>query len=63
MKHIFKIVTPIVLLITAMLVIFKLTDCLDWSWWWVLSPVLFESAALLIIVGYLIFLLFRRVKK
>ena len=25
--------------IQVLLIIFKLTDVIDWSWWWVLSPI------------------------
>ena len=27
-------------LATVLFVAMKLTGCIDWSWWWVLSPVL-----------------------
>ncbi len=33
-------------LLTVLFVALKLTDVIDWSWWWVLSPVLFIAALL-----------------
>ena len=30
--------TPIVGLLTIVFVVLKLTHVIDWSWWWVLSP-------------------------
>lgn len=31
--------TPIALVLTVIFVTLKLTDNIDWSWWWVLSPI------------------------
>jgi len=36
--------------LTIVFVVLKLTDVIDWSWWWVLSPTLID-------VGLLVFLL------
>ncbi len=34
-------------LLTIVFITLKLTKYIDWSWWWVLSPVLFIIAILL----------------
>jgi len=34
-------------LLTIVFITLKLTNYIDWSWWWVLSPVLFIIAILL----------------
>lgn len=41
-------------LLTIVFIVLKLTKYIDWSWWWVLSPVLIPIAfviVILIIVG------------
>jgi hypothetical protein len=44
-------------LLTIVFITLKLTKYIDWSWWWVLSPVLIGIAIfLLILLGGLIFL-------
>lgn len=54
-------------LFTVLFLIFlilKLTNYIDWSWWWVVSPLLFVSAlwgvGLLVGLGLLIFAAKRR---
>ncbi len=40
--------------LTVVFVVLKLTDNIDWSWWWVLSPLWISFAlifALVVIVG------------
>lgn len=37
-------------LITIVFVILKLTDVIDWSWWWVLSPILISFSLLIIVL-------------
>ncbi|QHZ59826.1 hypothetical protein HWD03_gp066 [Alteromonas phage vB_AmeM_PT11-V22] len=37
-------------LLTVLFVGLKLTDNIDWSWWWVLSPMWLPAAVLLVIV-------------
>lgn len=37
-------------LITIVFVVLKLTDVIDWSWWWVLSPILISFALLIIVL-------------
>ena len=45
-------------LITIVFVVLKLTDVIDWSWWWVLSPILISFALVIIalIIALIIFL-------
>lgn len=35
-------------------IILKLTDVIDWSWWWVLSPFLIGPAIVLVVLVLLI---------
>lgn len=47
-------------LLTVLFVGLKLTNCIDWSWWWVLSPLwigLAIGVVVLIIVLFLYFLI------
>lgn len=39
-------------------IILKLVGVIDWSWWWVLSPI-WISAALLLAISVLLFVLYR----
>lgn len=42
--------------LTIIFVVLKLVGVINWSWWWVLSPVLIDlSLALILIVGYAIY--------
>ena len=34
-------------LLTIAFIVLKLTDCIDWSWWWVLSPIWIPIAFIL----------------
>ena len=47
---------PIATILTIIFVVLKLTDVIDWSWWWVLSP-LWISALFTVFVLLLIFLI------
>ena len=38
-------------LLTVLFVGLKLTDNIDWSWWWVLSPMWLPAVILLVIVS------------
>ena len=29
----------------------KLTHYIDWSWWWVLSPFIFQTVAIFVLLG------------
>jgi membrane protein YdbS with pleckstrin-like domain len=46
---------PLASILTIIFVVLKLTDTIDWSWWWVLSP-LWISAAFSIAILLLVFL-------
>ena len=37
-------------LLTIAFIVLKLTDCIDWSWWWVLSPIWIPIAIVLVIL-------------
>lgn len=43
-------------ILTIVFVALKVTDTIDWSWWWVISPVLIHTA--LIVIAFLFLLLF-----
>ncbi len=47
-------------LLTVLFVALKLTDNIDWSWWWVLSPVLFMAGLLLAIFLVAIVVIWRQ---
>ena len=38
-------------LLTVAFVVLKLTGFIDWSWWWVLSPLWIGLAIVLIVLG------------
>lgn len=38
-------------LLTILFIGLKLTDHIDWSWWWVLSPIWITFSILLVILG------------
>ncbi len=43
-------------LLTILFIALKLTDKIDWSWWWVLSPIWISIVIALIALGaYVIF--------
>ena len=37
-------------LITIVFVVLKLTGVIDWSWWWVLSPLLIPIGLLIVVL-------------
>lgn len=41
-------------LLTIVFIVLKLTDVIDWSWWWVLSPI-WISAALVLSIFAIVF--------
>ncbi len=43
-------------LLTIVFIVLKLTHYIDWSWWWVLSPLLIPIAIVLIIVFFIVIL-------
>lgn len=38
-------------LLTIVFITLKLTDFIDWSWWWVLSPIWISLILLVLILG------------
>jgi len=51
-------------LLTLIFVVLKLTDNIDWSWWWVFSPTLISfGLSLLIIVLIAIFMVVSEIRK
>lgn len=38
--------------LTIIFTILKLTDDIDWSWWWVMSPMIFKLLLLVVVLGY-----------
>lgn len=44
-------------LLTILFIALKLTHVIDWSWWWVLSPIWMAVSLFLIVISFL-FLLF-----
>jgi hypothetical protein len=38
-----------VIILTIVFVVLKLTDTIDWSWWWVLSPMLIRFGVFLLL--------------
>lgn len=43
-------------LLTLLFVYFKLTHVINWSWWWVFSPVLISTAIGLFIIAVILIL-------
>jgi len=41
-------------LLTVLFIGLKLTDHIDWSWWWVLSPLWLPLAVVLAIVAFVV---------
>jgi hypothetical protein len=37
-------------LLTIVFIVLKLMNVIDWSWWWVVSPILFEIAIVITIL-------------
>jgi hypothetical protein len=47
---------PFVSILTIVFIVLKLTNVIDWSWWWVLSP-LWIGALFVITVFVIIFII------
>jgi len=45
-------------LLTIVFITLKLLDKIDWSWWWVLSPIWISTACVLgvLVIAFIIFL-------
>lgn len=41
-------------MLTVLFIGLKLTDYIDWSWWWVLSPLWMPISIILIIFGIIV---------
>ena len=41
-------------LLTIVFIILKITDVIDWSWWWVLSPIWISIILAAVIVGSIV---------
>jgi putative effector of murein hydrolase LrgA (UPF0299 family) len=39
--------------ILVVFIILKLTKVIDWSWWWVLSPIWISLIVVILILGYI----------
>lgn len=39
--------------LTIIFVALKLTDNIDWSWWWVLFPVWLPTVLVLVVISYM----------
>lgn len=52
-------------LLTIVFIVLKLTDVIDWSWWWVASPVWISAAivAAILVVAMVIAVIVTVVKK
>ena len=49
--------------LTIIFVVLKLVGTIDWSWWWVLSPILIDlGITLIILIGWAIWLASREEK-
>jgi hypothetical protein len=40
-------------LLTIAFVVLKLTNVIDWSWWWVLSPIIFLTVCIVALIAIL----------
>jgi len=45
-------------LLTILFIVLKLTQVIEWSWWWVLSPVWIAASVFFVVISFL-FLLFK----
>lgn len=41
-------------LLGLVFIVLKLTDKIDWSWWWVTSPIWIEALLAIVLVGVMI---------
>lgn len=41
-------------LLTIAFIVLKLTHYIDWSWWWVLSPLIISGSLLVLILGFIL---------
>lgn len=45
----YKLEFPMISMLTLTFVILKLTKTIDWSWWWVLSPIWISTIGAIIV--------------
>lgn len=50
-------------LLTIVFITLKLTHLIDWSWWWVLSPILITVGLILVIIALVILVQWREWRK
>jgi len=52
-------------LLTVVFVTLKLLDKIDWSWWWVLSPIWLSTLIFIMIffIGFIIFIIYKVLKR
>ena len=54
-KFTIKLATPITLIIFILFFLAKIFDKIDWSWWWVFSPLWMPFAfVLLFVIGWIL---------
>lgn len=56
-----KSIDLLIILLTILFVGLKLTNCIDWSWWWVLSP-LWIAAGIGILILISVLMLYFMIK-
>lgn len=44
-------------LLTIVFITLKLTGYIDWSWWWVLSPIWISVILFFVVMGFLLWIL------
>lgn len=45
-------------LLAILFIALKLTDVIDWSWWWVLSPIWIPTAIVLLVLAIIFIIAF-----
>lgn len=46
-------------LLTILFIALKLTNYIDWSWWWVLSPLWIAAIVGVVCIGVIVYLAFK----
>lgn len=49
-------------MLTIVFIVLKLTDVIDWSWWWVMSPILIHISLIIIALLFLLWIKVRNDK-
>lgn len=50
-------------LLTIVFIVLKLTNYIDWSWWWVLSPIWIHGLIIILILGIGLIFITKKTKK